>query len=153
MFSRVQETFLYVTRKNDRRDNIDFITFVHVALFIGANVRSAKANWLRRLAERAANRGPRGPFGDVRQQTERRRESQRRSRTRCEIVCARSILVAVAHSARLIGTSRDERRKDAGWGLAGRGQAVGMQSPPLDARHGSPIDRRAACPPAYLAAT
>lgn len=36
---------------------------------------------------------------------------------------------------RLIGASRDERRKDGGWGGegSGRGQGVGMQSPRLHA--------------------
>lgn len=41
---------------------------------------------------------------------------------------------------RLIGVSRDERRKDGGWGSRAAvrsGRGVGMQSPPLDAQHSS----------------
>lgn len=104
-----------------------------------------------RLAERAAHRNRRAGAGHaacarrgmvLRRQTteERRRESEQSRALRDCVVCAVRALYfgrgGTLAGRRLIGTSRDARRKDAG-GVSTRGggrRPVGMQSPPLDAR-------------------
>lgn len=77
-----------------------------------------------------------------RQETERRRESfveliERRD-------CERALYFGLSGTldGRLIGASRGERRKDGGWGLAGRGRAPECSH--HRSMHGSPIDRQTA---------